>query len=223
MNFTTVLCAAAMATTATFGTAHAADDIESPAFEAVTVDQGVELRRYAPMIAAEVRVAASDLDAAGSMGFMPLANYIFGSNRPGEKIEMTAPVTRAPVTEPGGLRGGDGEKIAMTAPVTTAPIKDGLYTVQFMMPSKWTMETLPAPVDDRVSLQQVPERYVVVAGFTGPKEMASIDAAERRIDAFVASNGYQPTGSFTLAGYSAPNVPDPQKKWEVHLEVAAPE
>ncbi len=200
----------------------AADEIEGPKFEVTLSGEAAELRRYAPMIAAEVRVAADDTDAAGSMGFMPLANYIFGNNRPGERIEMTAPVTTAPVADRGSLRGGEGDKIAMTAPVTTAPSDDGVFTVRFTMPSKWTMDTLPAPADDRVVLVQVPERYVVVAGFTGPKAQASIDAAERAIGEFVAVNGLSPAGPFALAGYSAPSVPDAEKKWEVHREVKPP-
>ncbi len=222
MKFITLLGTAATALAVTLGPSRAADDIETPAFEVAVTGESAELRRYAPMIVAEVRVAATDTDAAGSMGFMPLANYIFGNNRPGEKIAMTAPVTTAPVTERGSLSGGDGEKIAMTAPVTTAPVDEGAYTVRFMMPSQWTMDTLPAPADDRVALVQVPERHVVVAGFTGPKAQASIDAAERAIDAFVAANALTLAGPFTLAGYSAPRVPDPQKKWEVHREVEAP-
>ena len=222
MKTTALLATAAIAILITMGAAKAADDIETPKHEVVLAGEAAELRRYAPMIAAEVRVAAQDTDMAGSMGFMPLANYIFGNNLPGEEIAMTAPVTTAPVTERGTLSGGDGDKIAMTAPVTTAPSDDGAYAVRFMMPSEWTMDTLPAPADDRVALVQVPERHVVVAGFVGPKEQSSIDGAERAIGAFVAANGLTPLGPFTLAGYDAPRVPDPQKKWEVHLEVDAP-
>ena len=222
MRYLSLVCTVGLSALLLHTAAMAADDIESPTFEVTLSDDAAELRRYEPMIAAEVRVVAEDVDAAGSMGFMPLANYIFGSNRPGEKVEMTAPVTSAPVTERGSLRGGDGEKIDMTAPVTTAPDDNGMYAVRFMMPSKWTMESLPAPTDDRVTLIQVPERYVVVSGFTGAKEEASIESAEQAINQFIDSNGLSRIGNFTLAGYSAPTVPDAQKKWEVHLEVQPP-
>lgn len=222
MKPSSLLCTVAVAICLLGGAAIAADEIENPKFEVTLSGEGTELRRYAPLIAAEVRVEASDTDTAGSMGFMPLANYIFGNNLPGEKIAMTAPVTTAPVTDRGNLRGGDGDKIAMTAPVTTAPSDDGIYTVRFMMPSKWTMDTLPAPADDRVTVVTVPERFVVVSGFIGPKAQASIEDAERAIDEFVAANGLSPAGPFTLAGYSAPSVPDAQKKWEVHREIAYP-
>lgn len=213
-----VVFVASLSTTMSF----AADTIESPKFVVTLSDDTAELRRYSPMIAAEVRVAADDFDSAGSMGFMPLANYIFGNNNPGAQVDMTAPVTTSLVTSREGMRGGDGAKISMTAPVTSEPTQEGVYAVRFMMPSKWTMETLPAPADDRVALIDVPEQYVVVAGFTGPKEQASIDAAEKAILAFVAANELSAVGSTTLAGYSAPSVPDAQKKWEVHLRVDPP-
>ena len=216
----TTICLIAISSSIPHQSAMAAEDIENPKFEIALSGDSAELRRYAPMIAAEVRVMADDVDSAGSMGFMPLANYIFGNNQPGETVAMTAPVTTAPVMAREGMTGGDGEKIAMTAPVTTAPDDEGLYAVRFMMPTKWTMETLPAPADDRVALVQVPERFVVVSGFTGPKADASITAAELAISDFVTANDLSPIGEFTLAGYSAPSVPDPQKKWEVHLEVA---
>ena len=201
---------------------NAAEDIETPTFEVTLSGEFAELRRYSPMIVAEARVIADDIDDAGSLGFMPLANYIFGNNSPGEKIESTAPVASDPVMDHEGLKGGDGDKIAMTAPVTTAPDQDGQYTVRFMMPSKWTMETLPAPIDKRVTLTNVPERFMVVSGFTGPKLKTSIDATKKVISDFVESNSLSPVGDYLLAGYSAPRVPDEQKKWEVHLMVKPP-
>merc|ERR1711924_350016 len=69
-----------------------------------------------------------------------------------EKIAMTAPV----VTRPSS---GDskGQKIAMTAPVVTTKSDDqsdgGGYWMQFIMPSKWTLETLPTPTDPNVKLK----------------------------------------------------------------------
>ena len=102
-------------------------------------------------------------------------------------------------------------KIAVTAPVTKASDENGIYAVRFMMPSKWTMDTLPAPADDRVALVQVPVRHVVVSGLMSAKQPASIDAAQKAINQFVASHGLSPAGEFTLAGYSARSVPDTQK------------
>ena len=66
-----------------------------------------------------------------------------------------------------------GEKIAMTAPVVTvddAPSAAGAqsYTMQFIMPSKYTsVESLPRPTDERVQLVQLPQRVLAVRQFGG--------------------------------------------------------
>jgi hypothetical protein len=44
------------------------------------------------------------------------------------------------------------EQIAMTAPVLTQSSADDKYLVSFTMPSKWTMETLPVPNNDRITI-----------------------------------------------------------------------
>ena len=82
---------------------------EEPKYDVVarqgTGASEVEIRRYAPRLAAETTVAAASETAARSEGFRRLAGYIFGGNRGQAKIAMTAPVAQSP------------EKIAMTAPV----------------------------------------------------------------------------------------------------------
>ena len=88
--FAVLACAVALVSSLSPDMAMAGDYIESPEFEVASSDDAVELRRYEPMIAAEVRVVADNFDAAGSMGFMPLANYIFGDNNPGKKVESEA-------------------------------------------------------------------------------------------------------------------------------------
>ena len=131
---------------------------------------GYEIRKYQPSVAAEVFVDVKDQFSreGGGKGFRPLAKYIGAFGTPenvsrspeeatqAEKIAMTAPV----VTRPSS---GDskGQKIAMTAPVVTTKSDDqsdgGGYWMQFIMPSKWTLETLPTPTDPNVKLKPIPE------------------------------------------------------------------
>jgi hypothetical protein len=204
-------------------TAQSSGEVERPSFDVVAAENGVELRRYAPRIVAEVRVTAETSERASNIGFGPLANYIFGANAPGQKIDMTAPVTTAPVRERQSITGGDGEKIAMTAPVTTAPEAEGAYTVRFTMPSEWTMETLPAPQNDSVTLRDLPAQHIVATRFTGPRAPDAIAAAEAAVAAFIDARGLTPAGPFALAGYSGPDVPVSEREWEVHRRVEAPQ
>lgn len=59
---------------------------ERQKYEVIQISVGIEIRRYLPYVAADV-VINEDYDKAASMGFRPLANYIFSNN-----ISMTAPV-----------------------------------------------------------------------------------------------------------------------------------
>ena len=59
---------------------------ERQKYEVIQISDGIEIRRYLPYVAADV-VINEDYDKAESMGFRPLANYIFSNN-----ISMTAPV-----------------------------------------------------------------------------------------------------------------------------------
>ncbi|MCA1733121.1 MAG: heme-binding protein, partial [Acidobacteria bacterium] len=112
---------------------------EQPRYEVLRRDGNLELRRYEPYIVAEIEVRAS-FEEAGSAAFRPLANYIFGENRRSEKMEMTVPVTQAP----------KGETIGMTAPVIQSGGGEGTWVVSFVMPSRYTLASLPEPADERI-------------------------------------------------------------------------
>ena len=107
--------------------------VEQPAYFVESVDGAIEIRRYAPLIVAEVD-ASGEREAAINAGFRSIAAYIFGANVPrrgtgaagsgGEKIAMTAPVIQQGAVE--------SETIAMTAPVLQQG--DGItWTVRFVM------------------------------------------------------------------------------------------
>ncbi len=128
---------------------------EEPAYTVVREIDGVEIRRYGPRIAAETAVA-TDEEAARNEGFRRLARYIFGANSGKDKIAMTAPVAQQ-----------QSEKIAMTAPVATQRGSADDWVIRFFMPSKYTMDTLPSPKDDRVRLVEVPGETVAVLRYNG--------------------------------------------------------
>lgn len=173
----------------------AAVAIEEPTYTATRQDGAFEIRTYGPKIVAETWIAGS-LSSASSAGFRKVAGYIFGRNRTQAgattKIDMTAPVTVA-----------KSEKIDMTAPVMTHPM-DGGYRLQFVMPSRYTLATLPAPIDNDVHLREVPSAtYAVVrfSGLCGESKVAERTAALR---AWITKNGLTVLGEAELARYDPP-------------------
>lgn len=184
---------------------------EEPAYTVTEESAPFELRTYQPRIVAEVVVSGS-MDEASSMGFRLLANYIFGNNTAGgggsEKIEMTAPVGMEPRSE----------KISMTAPVSMQE-NDGRWRVSFVMPSHYTLETLPRPNNAAVTIRQIPEtRYAVIrfSGLTGADKVAQKTAD---LNEWVAGKSLQPVGAPELARYNPPWTLPFLRRNEVMLEV----
>lgn len=182
---------------------------ESLEYRTVESSGRIELREYAAYLSAEVDVEAEDHLDAANRGFRPLAGYIFGGNVPNAKIAMTTPVTAAPA----------GKSIDMTTPVTSALGGDGTYTVSFSMPSGWTMDTLPPPNDDRVRLVQNPDRLVLANRFRGKSDAKRIAVGSRELLSYAADNSLVADGEPVWAGYSAPYVPVPLRRWEMLVTV----
>ena len=188
-------------------------DIEKPAYEVTLADGDFELRQYAPMIVAEVTHKGTREDVRGK-SFRRLAAYIFGDDRPdgGEEIAMTSPVMSSRVDQ--------NEEIAMTSPVMSEETGEGEWRMRFVMPSKYTMETLPTPPSD-ISLTKVDGRRMAAVQFSGDAKEADLAQWEARLGQWVEAQGLKPVGGAEYAFYDAPMVPGPLRRNEVMVEVAS--
>ena len=117
-------------------------NVEQAKYDVIETHGAIELRDYDPMIVAEVSVPGDRENAIGD-GFRLIADYIFGNNITSQNVSMTAPVIQQP-----------SDKIAMTAPITQQA-GEGLWAVQFVMPSDYTMQTLPKPNNTDVILKEI--------------------------------------------------------------------
>lgn len=182
---------------------------EEPAYTLVERFGAIEIRDYPALIMAEVDVEGERGQASGR-GFRPLANYIFGGNQPQADIAMTAPVTSTRA----------GQEIAMTAPVASRPTGEGRWTVAFIMPSEWTMDTLPAPNDPNVRLRETAPRRMAVIAFSGVMNDRRAEAHRGELEAFLAERGLQAQGAPTYASYNPPWIPGPFRRNEIWIEIA---
>ncbi|MEM6414351.1 MAG: heme-binding protein [Pseudomonadota bacterium] len=176
---------------------------------------GAEIRLYAPMILAEVDVKGSRSEAA-TAGFRILAAYIFGKNKKQEEIGMTAPVTQVPPESeqseaPVATENDDAsEKIEMTAPVTQVPNAKGDangWTITFLMPARYTMETLPLPIDERIRIRQTEPQRAIVLRFSGRITDKNMRKHREELDEIIASRGLQTLGKPIYAYYNGPFTP----------------
>ena len=185
--------------------------IEEPGYETLVADEPYELRQYRPMIVAETFVEG-DLSAASNAGFRRIADFIFGNNTSprgaGEKIEMTAPVTAAPASE----------KIAMTAPVTVEDT-GGRWRVHFVMPSKYTLATLPKPNNPAVAIREVPATRFAVIRFSGLAGESNVAGKTADLMRWIESRGLRASGTPQLARYNPPWTLPFMRRNEVLVEV----
>jgi effector-binding domain-containing protein len=123
----------------------------------------IEIRQYAPRIAAETKVDRGQSGNPRGEAFRIIAGYIFGANKPRLKIDMTSPVE---------IRTA-GSKIAMTAPVEVDK-SDSSLVMRFFMPASYSLKDLPEPSDPRVRLIELPSMTVAVLRFSGSADDSAV-------------------------------------------------
>lgn len=167
---------------------------ETPKFILKKKHQTYEIRQYGPIIVAE-----TELDDQG-MAFRRLAGYIgvtsAPQNKANNKIAMTAPV----ITE----TAPSNQRIAMTAPVITET-KDSKQMMSFTLPSKFSMENTPVPIDSKVRIRQMPAQTRAVMTFAGSWDMTNCGPKVKELIAAVKKDGYlcQPE-TWKLLRYNPP-------------------
>ncbi len=114
---------------------------EQPTYQVILNEDNKEIRKYDSFIIAKTTISSNFKDAQGK-GFRILAGYIFGKNK-------------------------SQQKISMTAPVMTVPADKENWTMTFSMPSKFTINTLPTPTDERIKIEKVEQRLFAAITYSG--------------------------------------------------------
>jgi SOUL heme-binding protein len=162
---------------------------EMPPYTVEWQDGAREIRSYGPHLLAEVKVGGGRTGAIQS-GFRTLAGYIFGGNATGEKIAMTVPVAQTP----------DGET----------------WVVSFMMPERYTTETLPAPRNGAIRFVKAGASRQLVERFSGIPGTAGLDDRAEGLRAWATAQGYEIVAGPHYYFYDAPMT----LPWKRRNEVA---
>ncbi len=136
-----------------------------------------ELRLYEGAIFAKTHIDAETYRRGSGNGFRTLASYIFGDNDRGESIAMTAPV----------LMGWE----------------DGMV-MEFMMPSGYTLETLPAPGQPGIEIYEKPAVAMAGLSFGGWANDRRIAQKIEELASLLEAYGIAHTGHFQYFGYNPP-------------------
>ncbi|MFO1202060.1 MAG: heme-binding protein [Tabrizicola sp.] len=164
---------------------------EMPPYRVEWQDGTREIREYGPHLLAEVKVAGSRSGAI-QKGFRVLAGYIFGGNSTGEKIAMTVPVAQTP--ESGGET----------------------WVVSFMMPARYTTETLPAPRTDAIRFVNAGPSRQLVERFSGIPGSERLAERAEALAAWAKAQGHEIVAGPHYYFYDAPMT----LPWKRRNEVA---
>lgn len=195
---------------------------EEPEYNVLWSNGDIVIRQYEPKIVAQT-VVKGERDKANNDAFSILAPYIFGENTSATNIAMTAPVTQSQ----------QSEKIAMTAPVIQQEVEQDIamtvpimqmgdrtaWVVQFMMPSKYTLTTLPKPKDSRITLKEVPGSKVAAIRFSGFAGDTKLKEYEVKLRIYLSVQGIETKGKAIYAFYNSPFTLPMFRRNEVMIEL----
>ena len=181
--------------------------IEEAPYSVLEKAEDFELRQYPSLIVAETYVDR-DFEGVGSEGFRRLAAYIGGKNRKNKSIAMTTPVSQEV----------ESENIAMTAPVSQQQTGKQ-WRITFMMPAKYTLDTLPRPEDKRITLRAEAPRVVAAIRYSGTWSKNRYDVHKEKLVAWIDEMGWKRTGEPVWARYNPPFMPWFMRRNEILIPV----
>ena len=191
-------------------TSPAAQALEQPQYTVIQKSELYEIRKYEPYIVAEVVVPGPESEAGGQ-AFSLLGGYIFGKNKGERKLEMTAPVVQTPVA-------AASTKIEMTAPVVQTSVQNG-FLVQFMMPTAYTLATLPEPTDARVKLRQVAGKTVAAHQYSGGWSQSNYEEHLNILKNALTKDNVKVQGEPLYSRYNGPMTPWFLRKNEIWFNI----
>jgi hypothetical protein len=153
------------------------DNIETYPYKVIKKFDLFEVRTYEATLFTSVKLNSKEYKKASSKGFSILAGYIFGGNDANEKIAMTSPVSMS--------------------------LEDSM-TMMFMVPKKYSRETLPKPNQPQIEFKEEPAKTVASITFSGWADDQKIKEHKELLIAALKANKIPFTDKFYFLGYNAP-------------------
>ena len=168
---------------------------EEPEYDILKEDHSFEIRHYLKQLRAQITIHAQSFDEFREAAFKKLAAYIFGDNR-------------------------EEKTVSMTSPVLEQQEEDGVWSMSFILPSHYTLQTAPTPNDSAIKLIEVAPYDAAIMIYSGNNTLEKIKSHEKDLMKWLkAQPNFERIGNYTMAQYDAPFVIPFMKKNEIHLQV----
>ena len=153
----------------------------------------VEIRRYPKIVIAKVDDPQAD-------AFTLLYRFISGENKEKEKVKMTTPVLSQET-------------------VLASPELSEVGAMAFVMPEEYSLETLPEPLNKKISTAEIPARQVATLCFEGDWSVVKCEKETQQLLKELAEAGIKTKGKVFTMRYNAPFISSFPKRNEVAIEV----
>ncbi len=174
--------------------------VETIKYEEIRKLGKVEIRHYPRIIIAKVDNRVSD-------SFGLLFRFISGQNKQKEKVKMTSPVVSQE----------SSQEIKMTSPVFSEFSNNGYMA--FVMPSEFTFETTPEPLDDDVKIEKLPDRTLAVLRFSGSWSEKNFETKTKELFDELSKARIKTKGGVFAMLYNPPFIPSFLRRNEVAIEI----
>jgi hypothetical protein len=166
--------------------------IEKQKYTVLEKEGNFEIRQYPAHLIAET-IVETDFNDAANVAFGRLFKYISGNNKTKEAISMTAPVNQM----------ASSEKISMTVPVNQQQSGEK-YSVSFVMPSKYSLRSLPEPLDPAVTVKEIPAFKAAAIRYSGTWSKKRYESQRASLEEFLKRKELVPKEEPVFARYNAP-------------------
>jgi hypothetical protein len=153
------------------------NNIEGYLYTVLTTYEGFEIRKYEASLFTSVKLDTDSYKEASRKGFSILGGYIFGKNENKEQISMTSPVAMSLEEE---------------------------ITMLFLVPKKFTKESLPKPENANIEFIETPEKRMAAISFSGWASDKKIVKYKLALVTLLDKNEIKHSNKFSVLGYNPP-------------------
>ena len=151
---------------------------ETQIYKVIESRKEFEIRYYPAATMALVNSTVKSYKELGNSGFRKLAAYIFGANKEKKKIAMTSPVHMV--------------------------ISDSNSTMSFVMPTNYTRDNLPIPINSEITIHTSVDEYVAAITFHGFASEEKIRKYTDILTKALKENHLASYGPYRYLGYNPP-------------------
>jgi hypothetical protein len=171
--------------------------VEIAPYDVLYKQDQYELRHYESLV---LITTLMDSKHSEKSAFSNLFDYISGNNKSNKKIAMTAPVFMDKNND-----------------------NPDNNTMSFVLPTDFSIETTPIPIDDTVKIEEIKDYTVATIQFNGRLQKDNISKHDDMLREWIKKQKYIIAGEAQTAGYNAPFTIPTFRRNEILIPVQKPE